>query len=166
MPLYDNAEQLIRGNLAVVRRGDKPRSAVIGELTAAQLNEVNAQQKRRNLPEMDNKIVFIGLHLYDSRVVRAGYTVDQVICQIKSAMSDKSRLVRTFNRTVIENPIQRADGLGNRVNDKAVLECTSKFPSMELISVIPRGDKNRPLSDGRDPVKEVPSVEEVTNLPG
>ncbi len=159
MPLYENAERLIRSNLAVVARGQRPRAVVIGELTAKQLAEVNAQQRRRNLPEMDNQIVFVGLHMHDSRCVRDTYTVDQILCQIKSAMCEGSKLVRTFNRTVIENPLKRADGLGNWVNDKAVLECTAKFPSMELNSVIPRGDKIRPSNDNGNPKQQVPVVD-------
>ena len=93
---------------------------------------------------MDNRLVFVGLHMHGSRCIRDYYTVDQILQQIFSAMSERSRLIRTFNRTVMENPVKRADGLGNWVNDKAVLECTAKFPSMELSSVIPRGDRIRP----------------------
>jgi hypothetical protein len=165
MPLYPDAERLIRSNLAVVARGKKPRAVVIGELTPRQIEDVNAQQRSRKLPEMDNKIVFVGLHLHDSRFKRDCYSVDQIVAQIASAMSEKSRLIKTFNRTAIENPIKRDDGLGNMVNDKAILECTAKFPSMELSSVIPRGDINRPDKQITETI-EVSVIEEVTNLPG
>ncbi len=152
MPLYENSERLIRSNLAVVARGIRPRVVVIGELTDKQLAEVNAQQTLRKLPVMDNKIVFVGLHMHGSRCIRDYYSVDQILAQIASALSERSRLIKTFNRTVIENPIERDDGLGNWVNDKAVLECTAKFPSMELSSVIPRGDKIRPSKQNGEPV--------------
>jgi len=166
MPLYENAERLIRSNLSVVARGIRPRAVVIGELTDKQLADVNAQQRLRNLPEMNNHIVFVGLHMHGSRCIRDYYTIDQILDQIKSAISERSKLIKTFNRTVIENPIKRDDGLGNWVNDKAVLECTAKFPSMELSSVIPRGDKNRPLKPEEEAQLELPLQEKVTNLPG
>ena len=151
MPLYKDAERFIRSNLTVVARGLRPRVVVIGELTAKQLADVNAQQKLRNLPEMSNEIVFVGLHMHGSRCVRDYYTIDQILEQINSAMSERSRLIRTFNRTALENPIKRDDGLGNWVNDKAILECTAKFPKMELSSVIPRGDVNRPPKRNGEP---------------
>jgi hypothetical protein len=64
--------------------------------------------------------------------------------QIAGAMSPLSQLRISPKMTAIENPAAREGGYGNRVNDKAVLECTAKFPRAELYSVIPRGDENRP----------------------
>ncbi|WP_235423327.1 hypothetical protein, partial [Enterobacter hormaechei] len=82
---------------------------------------------------------------YNSRTAD-GYTVDDIIEQIISAMSDSSELLRTVKGTVLENKIKRDDGYGNMVNDRAVLELTSRKPRSELYSVIPRGDVNKPNS--------------------
>jgi len=93
-------------------------------------------------------VLLYGRHLYGSRVVRDGYTVEDVLDQIASAMSGDSVLASHHHSTVLQDPRSRADRYGNMVMDLAVLECTAHHPRPELFSVIPKGDKNKPKTKG------------------
>jgi hypothetical protein len=144
MPLNADAAELIRANLEEVQKGNKPRPAVIGNLTEKQLTAINVERARRNRGPIVGEVVFVGRHIYESRIVRDGYRIDDVITQIVGAM-DATAVVRPSPKmTVLENPIARDDGYGNKVNDQAVLECTGKYPRAELYSVIPKGDQVKP----------------------
>jgi hypothetical protein len=48
-------------------------------------------------------VVFIGAHLYRSRVERDGYTIDDVVGQIISAMSAASALFGNLPMQAVEN---------------------------------------------------------------
>jgi len=94
MPLYENAEKLIRGNLAVIKRGKRPNPVVVGYLTDEQLEVVNNYRRARNWEPIEKDIIFVGSHIYDSRVVKDGYTEDDLIAQIKSALLRRAGLSR------------------------------------------------------------------------
>ena len=141
MPLVPDAERLIRGNFAVIKRGKKPRRITVGYLTESQLQAVNAERLRRNFTPLSGEIYFIGSHLYDSRVVRDGYSEDDVITMIRIAMSESCQFIRTQKMTVLQSPSKRDGGYGCKVRDELTLECSST-PLAELYSVVPRGDKN------------------------
>jgi hypothetical protein len=146
MPLYENAIDLMRSNFERIAQGRKPQGVVIGTLTTVQLNAVNQSRTshRPPLPPVTGEVLFYGLHLYRSRVVRDGYTVEDILDQIASAMDADSELAARPGMTVLQNPCGRADRYGNVVRDLAVLECTSHHPRPELFSVMPKGDKNKP----------------------
>jgi hypothetical protein len=149
MPLYDNAERLIRGNFAVVKRGGKPAAVAIGYLTADQMDQINTLRRHRNFPEIIEEVVFVGKHMFESRVIQNGYTVDEVLIQIESAMCTRSRLIASPKMTVMENPGPRLDGDGSWVRDQAILECTARHPHPDLYSVIPKGDRRTQNNKGR-----------------
>ncbi len=88
--------------------------------------------------------VFIGRHVYESRIIRDGYSVDDVIDQIASAMSEAAAAITTATMTAIENPLSRRDLYGNTVRDRAIFECSARHPRPELFSVVPKGDHIRP----------------------
>lgn len=142
MPLYDNAEKLIRGNIAVIKRGKKPKPVLVGYLTDIQLAEINVYRRSRNWEPIEKDIVFVGCHVYDSRVAKDGYSEDDLIAQIKSAFSETCRYISTQKMTVLQNPQYRQSGYGCRVRDELTLECSGKFPRSEVFSVVPRGDRN------------------------
>jgi hypothetical protein len=145
MPLYDNALYLIRGNLEEIRRGGKARVVPVGRLTNAQHEAVNAHRAGANLPPLeDREIVFIGKHVYDSRVVRDNYTIEDVIVQIASALAADAVVMANVKMTALESATRREDGYGNMVRDRVVLELTQRKPRAELYSVIPKGDTNKP----------------------
>jgi hypothetical protein len=64
------------------------------------------------------------------------------VIQIASAMDSSSKC---NSATSLQRIRVREDGYGNRVLDKAVFECTSRRPKLELLSVIPAGDKVKPI---------------------
>ncbi|MGO9127961.1 MAG: hypothetical protein ACLP6G_24110 [Terriglobales bacterium] len=76
--------------------------------------------------------------------MRDGYTIEDVIQQITSAMDEKAVVQVSSKMTLLKNETAREDGYGNWVTDKAIFECTSRHPRPELFSVIPAGDKTRP----------------------
>jgi hypothetical protein len=162
MPLNRDAEMLIRGNIAVIKRGKKPRPVIIGCLTDGQLKQINDFRRHHGFPEIVKEILFVGTHLYKSRVEGDGYTVEEILSQIESALSTESRLIPSLKMTVIENPNLRCDGTSSRVKDQAVLECTGRHPHPELYSVIPKGDDNTRKQKSRPKA----ALQEPTNSPG
>lgn len=76
-----------------------------------------------------------------SRVVRDGCNIDDLLKQIESTLSDKSRIIMAQRMTAIQSITPRNDGYGNLVNDRAIFELTRKKPRVELFSVIPKATK-------------------------
>ena len=87
MPLYPNAERLIRGNIAVIKRGQKPRPVIVGRLTESQVEAVNSERARKALVRLSGELFFIGSHVYESRIVKDGYSEEDLITMIKTAAS-------------------------------------------------------------------------------
>ena len=144
MPLYSNAVKLIRANLEAIANGKQVRAVAIGFLTQKQLDGINSERASRKLPPIVAKVLFVGGHAYKSRVKKDGYTIDDMIDQIVSAMSEESVLDTENYMSAIINPTQREDRYGNKVRDKVVLECSMKHPKAELYSVVATGDKVKP----------------------
>lgn len=140
MPLHPNGENRIRRNLQQVRDGKRPQQATIGFLTNEQLNSINNYRIANRLPEICAEVVFHGRHLYNSRCLRDGYSIEEIILQIKRALDPTSVFRRVRSWTVLSNPTPRIDKDQNVIHDEIVLECTSRAPKPELFSVIPRGD--------------------------
>jgi len=106
------------------------------------------------LPTLRPEIVFHGSHLFRSRCVKDGYTIDQVLEQIQSALSDVSQVDFSTSSSVLRNPIKRMDHNGSLVTDEAVFECTSRYPFADLFSVIPTGDGKRGPKHTKGPLEE------------
>jgi hypothetical protein len=144
MPLLSKARRIMRMNLERIREGKNPKLIIVGNLTEIQLMELNMIRQDEELPPMTDEVVFIGRHLYNSRVIEDGYTIEDVLDQIVSAMENASVVIRSLKMTGMENPRPRNDRYGNQVNDRVVFECTRRHPRPEIYSVIPKGDKNKP----------------------
>jgi len=142
MPLYANALALIRANLQEIANGRKVRPVAIGTLTERQLGAINQSRQSREhpLPVVIAEVLFIGQHVYNSRVVRDGYTIEDVIDQIVSAMDSGSVFIPTSRAAAIQNHTRRLDRYGRFVQDMAIFECTARHPRPELFSVTPKGD--------------------------
>lgn len=154
MPLYPNGEHQIRKNLGKVSKGITPYPVKVGRLTDVQLAELNNERSNRKMKPMKAEIVFVGKHMYERRVLVDGYSIDDVIEQIMSALDEKSVVRMSPKMTAIQSSRLRNDGYGNQVLDEAVLECTMKYPKPELYSVIPKGDNikpRKPVSGGNKP---------------
>jgi len=153
MPLYSHAVALIRSNLEQISRGQKVRAVSIGILTERQLGAINqARQSRTNpLPIVIAEVLFLGQHTYNSRIRDDGYTIDDVVDQIVSAMDATAVFIPTSKAAAIQNHTKRPDRYGNRVQDMAVFECTARHPRPELLSVIPKGDRPPNPKAGQTP---------------
>ena len=144
MPLYQNAEDNIRENLSKLQSGDRAPLTAIGFLTDFQFEQLNLRRAQFDLHLLEeNEIIFIGKHLYNSRV-KDGYTIEDMIDQIVSALSASSvvDIGETWSR--IDNLTPRADRYGNAVNDRGVFEMNARKPRAELFSVMPKGDNIKP----------------------
>lgn len=146
MPLFPNAISLIRANLVAIERGERVRLAVIGTLTDEQLATINRTRAAHStpLPPITAEVIFFGSHIYRSRVIRDGYSIDDVLDQITGAMDAAAEFIETLTMTAIQNPTPRADRYGNMVYDRAIFECTTRHPRPELFSVMPKGDVKKP----------------------
>lgn len=145
MPLHADARAILQATFKLLSEGDRPKVTTIGELTEAQFSAINTKRKEQGLHELESpEIVFLGRHLYNSRVVKDGYTIDDVCDQIESALSSDAMVIATVKMTALRSAVGRADRYGNTIKDEAVLELTQRRPKAELFSVIPKGDRNKP----------------------
>jgi hypothetical protein len=78
---------------------------------------VNAQQATEDLPLSVDEVLFVGRHIYTRRILGDGYTIDDIIDQIESAMDEGSMVIANEYMTAIKNPVARKDRLGNLVRD-------------------------------------------------
>lgn len=143
MPLYPGADVLVRNNLLLISAGERAPLRAIGRFTDRQFEDVNFARIEMGFHPLEvNEIVFIGRHLYTSRS-RDGYSVDEMIHQIISALDEVSIAVVTPKMSCLRNRVGRQDRWGNTVFDTAVFEMTARKPRAELFSVIPKGDTNQ-----------------------
>lgn len=145
MPLNSNAADLIRANLEALQNGQRVKAVVIGTLTASQLAVLNDYRTAElGLPPSVEEVIFIGAHVYQRRIVEDGYTIDDAVDQLMSAMDAQAVVVTGARLTTIQNHTPRADRYGNQIRDMGTLVCTSKHPRPELYGVSPKGDFNKP----------------------
>lgn len=145
MPLNTNARQILRVSLEMLAQGERPLVATIGYLTVEQHAVINEHRVKQRLPELESpEVVFLGRHLYKSRAITDGYSIEDIIEQIESAMSASSMVIATIRMTALKNKTPRHDRYGNQVCDEAIFDLTQRRPKAELFSVIPKGDKNKP----------------------
>jgi hypothetical protein len=157
MPLYPNGKALMRANLEAVAARQKVRSVVIGELTPEQLFAINEDRLMDDLPPVIAEVLFVGSHVYKSRVIKDSYEIEDIIDEAESALSAESVMISTPYMTAIQNPNARADRLGNQVHDRAILECTKYRPNPELFSTQPKGDFIKPPKKEKGPLSQPPS---------
>jgi len=147
MGLNQDAEHLIRTNLELaarsfgLERAARPRQPIvrIGELSAAQLAQINQQRQEEELPPVVAEVLFDGRHMYESRCIEDGYTIDDVIEMVLNAFNDQARVAPGWS-TVLISSTTRVNRAGKTIRDEAVFECHGRLPHPELRSVIPRGD--------------------------
>ena len=144
MPLFDNAPALLRRQLEEIQKGNRVKAVVVGNLSPAQLAVINEERAREGYPPIIAEVLFLGTHIYRSRVIGDGYNTEDVVDQIVSAMSETAQVIANPKMTTMQNRIPRADRYGNAVCDMVVFECTARHPRPELYSVIPKGDAKKP----------------------
>jgi hypothetical protein len=157
LPLYSNAKELMRANLTAIAAGQKVRSIAIGTLSQAQLDKINEERLEEEMPPIVAEVIFVGAHVYKSRVLRDNYEIEDIIEEADSALSDASEVIYTNYMTAIQNPNPRADRLGNQVNDRMIFECTKYRPNPEMLSTVPKGDKIKPAPKQKGPLSQPPA---------
>lgn len=141
MPVYADAETIVKENLQLIAEGKKAPVRAIGRLTDDQLREVNRVRAGFGLfPLEDGEILFMGRHHYESRCIKDSYTIHDAWLQIESALSATSEVLINAFQTTLQNTVERDDGYGHKVHDRGVLECTKRKPKAEIFSAMPRGD--------------------------
>lgn len=147
MPLYPDARDLIQANLELIKAGERPRVVSIGYLTEVQHQAINIIRIKEGKPLLGEPVIlFLGRHLYESRS-DDGYTIDDMMVMIESALSADSIAHAHPKMTGIMNHSARDDGYGNQVKDLGIFELYAKRPKAELLSVIPKGDDNNKPKD-------------------
>ncbi len=134
MPLFSNARALLRANLERIMSGQSVHAVAIGTLSDEQFVAINVIRAAQELVPIVREVLFVGGHIYKRRVVADGYTIDDVLDQISSAMQLSSVVIESPYMTAMENPDRRADRYGNLVKDRAVFECSTRYPRPELFS--------------------------------
>jgi hypothetical protein len=134
-----NARNLLRVNLQKIIAGKNAWYVLVGHLTPDQLAGVNAFLTERGFDPVDARIYFRGQHIYDSRIVKDGYSIDDVIEQIANGMDTISVPIQEEKMSAIRNQTERTDQYGSTVKDTIVFRCAGRR-SPELYSVIPKGD--------------------------
>jgi vacuolar-type H+-ATPase subunit F/Vma7 len=139
MPLLHNARDRLRVNLQKISVGKRVKSVLIGHLTTEQLTGVNAFLAEKGFSPISNEVFFRGEHVYDSRITKDGYSIDDVIEQITNGMDASSIPIKQHIMSAIRNETERIDRFGKAVKDTIVFRCAGRS-NPELYSVIPKGD--------------------------
>lgn len=157
MPLYSDGLKKIRRCLEMQAKGLHCRHQKVGTLSPEQLTAINEMRGAEGHPPLSAVIVCNGKHLYDSRCIKDGYSIDDVIAQIEIAFNLAKHVAKDSWATVIRSDQQPPDEQGHRITYEVVFECTSAHPNASIFSVIPRGDGKGP-SAKRNPLEEGVSV--------
>lgn len=145
MPLDAAARAVVITQLQRIARGDKVWIVEIGELTDAQFAELVRQKlELGHDPPTSKKLVYLGKHHYDSRVRRDGYAIEDLVLQLESALAETSTIEIKTHMTALVSAVNRIDGYGNSVRDRAIFELQARKPKAEVYSVIPKGDAISP----------------------
>jgi hypothetical protein len=154
VPLFADGIKKIRQCLELAAAGNRSPYVKIGAFTPDQLMAINALREEENLEPIEPVIVCDGKHLYNSRCVKDGYSIDDVVEQTELAFKLATDAERSGWSTVLRNPATRIDKEGNSIKDEIVFECHRRHPNASLFSVIPKGDgrgpsvKKKPLEEG------------------
>ena len=147
MPLYPDALDSIRENLRLASvwfssemKARKRQPLVkIGTISPTQLATINQQRREEELDPIVAEVLFDGRHMYESRCIEDGYTIDDVLEMVTVAFRDTSTVGPGWS-TVLRSATTRENPEGKIIRDEAVFECHGKLPHPELLSVVPRGD--------------------------
>jgi hypothetical protein len=122
LPLFADGLKKVRRNLIDAKSGTKPGLVRIGVFTLEQLTIINEARRERNFQPIDQVIVFLGKHLYESRCLPDGYTMEDVLDKVASALSEFSIAGHTRSAT-LSNPNERLDILRRNYYSTLCLRC-------------------------------------------
>ena len=158
MPLFADGAKKIRRAMELVAAGQRSPFVKVGIFTPEQLTAINGMRKEKNLDPIEATIVCNGKHLYESRCIKDGYSIDEMVEQIQFAFELATEAKREGWSTILRSTSDRIDKQGNAVRDELVFECTQRHPNANLFSAIPRGDGKGPQVKKRRLLEEEPSL--------
>jgi hypothetical protein len=85
----------MRANLEAIEKREKVCSIAIGSLTESQLSAINEGRIEADLPPIIAKVLFVGAHVYRSRVIKDGYEIEDILDEAESALSADSEVIYT-----------------------------------------------------------------------
>ena len=140
MGLNQDAEHLIRSNLELAAKWfalqptSRPRQPIvpIGELSEAQLITINQQRQEEELPPVMAAVLFDGRHMYESRCIEDGYTIDEVIEMVCFAFNDAARVAPGWS-TVLISPTTRVNKTGKKFAMKLSLNVTEGCHTLNFV---------------------------------
>lgn len=145
MVLLPNALDTICAQLTQLSQGQRVPIITVGQLRADQVDLLNKLRSSLNLEPVNGELVFLGRHIYQRRIVDDGYSIPEVRLMLEMALHPHSVVhITSRSSTIIQSATFRDDAYGNRVRDEVVFELSNRTPRVEILSVIPRGDKNKP----------------------
>jgi hypothetical protein len=157
LPLFADGLKKIRKALELAAAQKWSPFQKIGFFTPEQLADINALRQRAGREPLVPTIVCNGKHLYESRCVKDGYSIDEVVEQTEIAFDRASEAANQGWATVLRSTSDRFNEEGNAIRDELVFECSAKHPNASLFSVIPRGDGRGPAAK-KKPLEEGPSL--------
>jgi hypothetical protein len=145
VPLYKDGLKKIRRSLELVASKQWSPYEKVGKFTVDQLEAFNAIRIKEGRKPIEEIIVCNGKHLYNSRCVKDGYSIDEVIEQVEIAFEVATQVEKTRGwATTLRNPGTRTDSEGHVIRDEIAFECNENHLRASLYSVIPRGDGRGP----------------------
>lgn len=150
-----------RKNIDSVLAGHQPSPQNIATLTDDQFAQVNAARKASGFaPLPDKEVFYIGPHHVKSRGEQ-GYATQDMLKQLMSGLDDTAKVdIDRLGRVGLVSTRPRADGYGNMVEDRVVLQPSKGATISEVFSVIPKGDK------ANTPLDQLKIMKAGKNLPG
>lgn len=169
-----------RGLLEAVSHGEKVKPIDLAKLTDAQLAKLNEYRAVLGQPLFTTPdAIYRGTHHLESRGVKNPNSIDELLAQLESGLSDNSRVILERAGPALKNPIKRTTEFGDAVNDKAVL-IAGRGNVPEVQSIIPIGDRfgpkgkqappggtsgSTPLSRPPEPIARPPSPVTMDTVP-
>lgn len=95
VPLYKDGLKKIRKSLELVASGQWSPYEKVGKFTANQLEAFNAIREKEGRKPIEEVIVCNGKHLYASRCIKDGYSIDEVMEQVALAFELATQVEKT-----------------------------------------------------------------------
>lgn len=145
MPLHADGKARILVQLQRLSRGEVVGVVEVGFLTNEQFAALCRMKADLGHPIPESPaLVYKGKHHYESRVVKDGYAIEDLVAQIDWALAEDSVIEIERHLTAVVSQHVRDDGYGNKVKDRVILELMARKPRGEVFSAIPKGDRGGP----------------------
>ena len=139
LPLYENAVALIRANLETIQSDGRPlRCHLQAYASAACLFNQHRWEHNAELPAIEAEVLFIGQHVYNSRIKGDNYT-STTLCRIVSSMSEASAIIGNLPTGFFKIPFRESTGWGRSI--VSLFSSADKHPGRSFF-----GNSRRPIN--------------------